>query len=188
MGNRAHTNSLRQDSTPSGHIALQQYSPETVIEFRKIEIKELDRSNQKDSKEVGRFLGTTDRVQRVAFSPDGLGILSGGFPSKFTIRTGGSVWFTGPNYVLRLWEVASGRNLFTMEGEGVGVAGFALSSDGRYAASCESLVSANPTNPILIWDLKTGLRIHELLRKMQSMKRGALLCLFLRTIVVSWPR
>jgi serine/threonine protein kinase/WD40 repeat protein len=144
---------------PSGHIALQQYSPETVIEFRKIEIKELDRSNQKDSKEVGRFLGITDRVQRVAFSPDGLGILSGGFPSKFTIRTDGSVWFSGPPYVLRLWEVASGRNLFTMEGQGVGVAGFALSSDGRYAASSEWLVSVIP---ILIWDLKTGLRIHAL--------------------------
>ncbi len=40
---------------PSGHIALQQYSPETVIEFRKIEIKELDRSNQKDF-EGGRAL------------------------------------------------------------------------------------------------------------------------------------
>jgi hypothetical protein len=31
----------------SGHIALQQYSPETAIEFRKIEIKELNRSNQR---------------------------------------------------------------------------------------------------------------------------------------------
>ena len=34
----------------SGHIALQQYSPETVIEFRKVEIKELNRSNQESSR------------------------------------------------------------------------------------------------------------------------------------------
>ena len=68
----------RERLHPSGHIALQQYSPETVIEFRKIEIKELNRSDQKDPKEIRRFLGTTDRVTRVAFSPDGLGILSGG--------------------------------------------------------------------------------------------------------------
>ena len=36
----------------SGHIALQQYSPKTVIEFRKIEIMELNLSNQKDLKEI----------------------------------------------------------------------------------------------------------------------------------------
>ena len=35
---------------PSGHIALQQFSPETVIEFRKIEIKELEAPRSERSK------------------------------------------------------------------------------------------------------------------------------------------
>ena len=36
----------------TGSIALQQYSPKTLIEFRTIDIKELNRPDQKDSKEI----------------------------------------------------------------------------------------------------------------------------------------
>jgi len=146
---------------PIGHIALQQYSPETVIEFRTIEIKELNRSNQKDSKEIGRFAGTPDRVNHVAFSPDGLGILSAEHAADVTRAGGGNFIHFDRGYRLRLWEVASGRNLFTM-GDAWVVCALALSSDGRYAASSEPLVSMHP---ILIWDLNTGKHMHSFLGK-----------------------
>jgi WD40 repeat protein len=148
---------------PAGHIALQQYSPETVIEFRKVEINELNRSNQNDSKEIGRFLGTADRVVRVDFTPDGLGILSGETAVEFMRRTGGGNFYHfGHAYPLRLWTVASGRNEFTMRGAGAFVKALALSSDGRYAASSDGPLHERP---ILIWDLKTGKRMHTFLRK-----------------------
>ena len=154
----------------SGHIALQQYSPETKIEFRKIEIKELNRSNKKDSKEIG-CVSHPVRVNRVAFLPDGLGMLSGGVFIERARRTNGpDVYFAQP-YAVRLWEVASGQSRFTMRGEGAAVAALALSSDGRYAASCPGLISKIP---VLIWDLKTGQRIHRLSEEPATNKLGCL--------------
>ena len=128
-------NAVGKNHFASGHIALQQFSPETVIEFRKIEIKELNLPTQKDPKEIGRFLGHHARVNRVGFSPDGLQILSGGHHIEHVRRTGGTHWFLGSGYTVRLWEVASGRNLFAMPGDGVTVEALTFSSDGRYAAS-----------------------------------------------------
>jgi WD40 repeat protein len=102
-------------------------------------------------------------VNRVAFSPDGLGILSGENAIEFTRRAdGGNFFHFGHGYPLRMWAVASGQNLFTMQGEGGFVGALAISSDGRYAASSERSVKGLP---ILIWDLKTGERTHRLLRK-----------------------
>ena len=56
-------------------------------------------------------------------------------------------------YEIRLWAVASGRNLFTRQGAGWIARDLAFSSDGRYAASSENSLSEQP---ILIWDLRTG--------------------------------
>jgi serine/threonine protein kinase len=155
---------------PSGHIALQQYSPGTVIEFRKIEIKELNSSDQKDSKQIRCFQGATDRVNRVAFSPDGLAVLSGEHALEFTRRTDGGVYFSGHAYALRVREAACGRVLFTIGGGGLVVQALAFSADGRYAASSDGALWEQP---ILIWDLKTGQRKHRLILKDKSMK---LLC------------
>jgi len=154
---------------PSGHIALQQYSAETVIEFRKIDIEELNRSSQKDSKEIGRVLSNTDRVARVDFSPDGLGILSGELAFEITRRTDGRNWVYFGGYALRLWAVASGRNLYTMRGEGGFVRALALSSDGRYATSSDGPLHEQP---ILIWDLETGQHIHRFTIKDKTNKMG----------------
>ena len=76
----------------SGHITLQQYTPETKIEFRKIEIKELNRSNKKDPKEMA-CVGHPVRVNRVAFLLDGPGIVSGGIHLEHVRRTNGTEWF-----------------------------------------------------------------------------------------------
>ena len=152
----------------SGHIALQQYSPETVIEFRRIEIKELNRPDQKDPKEIERFPGGTDRVARVAFTPDGSGILSGTFDWAHTrLKGGGDYFHFDHNYVLRLRAAeASGRNLFTRQGAGAIVRALGLSSDGQYAAS--STDRPLWQDPLLIWDLKAGKRVHAFVIKDKS--------------------
>ena len=121
----------------SGHIALQQYSPKTVIEFRRIEIKELSRPDQKDPREIQRFPVGANRVARTAFTPDGSRILSGAFDWAHTKIKGGADYFHfDHNYVLRLWAAeANGRNLFTGQGDGAIGGRLAFSSDVRFAAS-----------------------------------------------------
>ncbi len=147
----------------TGSIALQQYSPKTLVEFRTIDIKELNRPDQKDPREIRRFPAGTDPVTRVAFSPDGLGILSGGNSMEVMTRPGGGrfLWFNH-NYEIRMWSVANGQNLFTKQGAGWIDKALALSSDGRYAASSENSVSEQP---VLIWGLKTGKVLHKLMLK-----------------------
>ena len=52
----------RKECPSGGHIALQKDNPETVVEFRKIDIKELNRWNQKDFE--GDFTHTWRRGPR----------------------------------------------------------------------------------------------------------------------------
>ena len=98
------------------------------------------------------------RVNRVAFLPDGLGILSGGHSNEFVRRTGGINWYYSLSYTMQLRGVANGRKLFTMGGGGWCVRALAVSSDGRHAASSGGSLHEHP---ILIWDLNTGKRAHR---------------------------
>ncbi len=158
----------RKQLFSTGHIALQQYSPNTVVEFRKIDIKELSPIDHNDPKEFQRI--RMGRVTRVAFSPNGLDILSGAYPNEHSIQKGGTHWFSGGAGTLRSFELATGRTRATMGGVGWPVMALAVSSDGRYAASC---AGATSRQPILIWDLESGKRVHKLIAKDASNK---LLC------------
>ena len=142
-----------------GHIALQQYSPDTVIEFRKVEIRERSSPAPKDPREIGRFLGHRIRVNRAAFLPDGLKVVSGGRGLEVARKAGGGPTTHGVDYALRLWSVAGEQQIFSGPGEGAIVAAIAISSDGRYAASAPGYISAIP---MLVWDLKSGIRVHRL--------------------------
>jgi hypothetical protein len=95
----------------SGHITLQQNDPQTVIEFRKIEIRELNRPGQKDPREIRRFVGHGTRVNQVVFSPDEGTILSGGHSEEVLIPSDGTAarWLHGHANTVRLWETDTGR-------------------------------------------------------------------------------
>jgi RNA polymerase sigma factor (sigma-70 family) len=87
---------------------------------------------------VSRFEGHTDGVMVVAFSPDGRRVLSGG------------VCYGDGDPTVRLWDVATGKELLKLEGHAGGVYALAFLPGGQKA------VSGGADGTIRIWDLGTG--------------------------------
>ena len=87
---------------------------------------------------VRRFEGHTDGVMVVAFSPDGKRALSGG------------VCYGDRDPTLRLWDVATGKELLKLEGHTEGVYGLAFLPVGKQA------VSGSHDGTVRLWDLETG--------------------------------
>jgi serine/threonine protein kinase/WD40 repeat protein len=148
---------------PSGHIVLQQHDPQTVIEFRKVEIKALNRPSQRDGREIRRLAGHENRVSQVAFSADGQSILSGGNSHDRAVYDGDGRGYhhAGNDNSVRLWETATGRNTITMREHPWNVRAIAFSPDGRYGASSSSWYGPPAAKIVLVWDLKTGRRVHR---------------------------
>jgi WD40 repeat protein len=126
-------------SYAKGHLALQVWQPETVVRFRKIEIRELPPTPPAPVpvvREARRFEGHTGPVRSVAFSPDGRYALSG------------SGWPEG-DQTMRLWDVATGREVRRFLGHGGQVHAVAFSPDGRRA------LSGSFDGTMRLWDVAT---------------------------------
>ena len=87
---------------------------------------------------VRRFEGHTDGVMVVAFSPDGKRALSGG------------ACYGDGDPTVRLWDVATGKELLCLQGHQLGVYGVAFLPGGKKA------VSGSHDGTIRLWDLETG--------------------------------
>jgi WD40 repeat protein len=83
--------------------------------------------------QIGPLLPHSIGLGSVAFSPDGLRVLSG-----------------GTDHVVKLWDSTNGRLIRNFEGHSSSVSSVAFSPDGRRA------ISGSVDDTLKLWDLNTG--------------------------------
>ena len=123
---------------------------------------------------IRKFVGHTDLISSVAFSPDGRTALSGSFDNTlklWDVATGATIQsFAGhsdfvtsvafqsdgrtalsgrKDATVRLWEVANGKELRILKGPAGPIYRIAISSDGR------TILSGAETG-LTLWDMATG--------------------------------
>ena len=172
---KGHSNNVRSVAfSPDGRYALSCSIDKTV------KLWEVATGN-----EVRTFLGHPSYVNSVAFSPDGRYIFSGGsqgVSKLWEAATGtevrmfkyqdyskiyndinsavfsadGRYLLTGHIFFIGLWEVATGREVRTLQGPSNGVNSAIFSPDGRYA------LSTNYGCPATFWEVTTGREVRTL--------------------------
>jgi WD40 repeat protein len=90
-------------------------------------------------KEVRQFPGHTQRVEAVAFSPDGKQAVSASFDKT-----------------LKVWDVGTGKELKTLSGHRGAVYAVAFSPGGRY------VVSGSSDRTARVWDVQSGTEVRDL--------------------------
>jgi hypothetical protein len=90
-------------------------------------------AREKFQPEVVPQVGHSDHVEAVAFSPDGRYVLTG-----------------SDDNTLKLWDVATGKELRSFSGHTYYVTSVAFSPDGRFGSS------GSQDNEVKLWDLATG--------------------------------
>src|SRR3989338_4936892 len=78
-------------------------------------------------------LGHSGEVHAVAFSPDGRTLISGSY-----------------DHTLKLWDIASGREIRTLIGHAENIYAVAFSPDGR------TIISGSGDNTLKLWDVTSG--------------------------------
>lgn len=96
------------------------------------------------------FAGHTDSVSSVAFSPDGAFLASGSWDGT-----------------IKLWDMSTGREIFTFIGHKGPVNSIAFSPDGKI------LASGSRDATIKLWDVTTGQEIHTFTGHMGSVESVA---------------
>jgi serine/threonine protein kinase/WD40 repeat protein len=142
----------------SGHVVLQQLTPDRAIEFRSIAIRELD-FQKAGTREVARLTGHSRRINTVTFSPDSQRVLTGG--NGFQLHGTGPDRWESPrtgDATVRLWDASNGRELHSFPGHFPYTHVVVFSGDGKLAASTGGWHDFQHMD---VYDLTVGRRIHE---------------------------
>jgi WD40 repeat protein len=107
--------------------------------------------NAKSGREVRRFRGHQNRVECVAFLPDGRHAVS-----------------TSLDRTIRLWNLSSGQEVDQFHGNMTALNGLAVSPDG-----CRLLSSSMNGHELQLWDVETRKLVHRMDWEAALMTRGS---------------
>ena len=127
----------------SGAGAPVAFSPDGRLALSRSDDKTLKLWEVATGKELRTFSGHTSNIQPAAFSPDGRFVLSGGCEERNS-----SNWCIKGS--LKLWEVATGKELRSFGGHTEEVSSVAYSPDARFA------LSGSHDNTLKLWEVATG--------------------------------
>jgi WD40 repeat protein len=102
-------------------------------------------------KEVRWAVRSKIHNEAVALSPDGRLLATGGVVVRGEERR--AVQF---DPAIRIWELASGKEVATLEGHEESTHGLAFSPDGKLLASCSGSSQTINDQTVRVWDLTTG--------------------------------
>src|SRR5262249_39480309 len=100
--------------------------------------------------ELRKLESHKDIVWSVAVSPDGKTALSGGGDQR-----DGGTWKPGSDFDIRVWDLATGKELRRLKGHSAGVTCVTFSPDGKTA------FSASGDNTVRQWDVASGKELRK---------------------------
>jgi DNA-binding beta-propeller fold protein YncE len=131
-----------------GHLALQHWTPQTVVEFSRIEVKELSAARPDETAEAGSvqkatrcYKGHSGWVYRLVVTADG----------KYIISSGDH---------LRVWELHTGKELRKFA-PAAWAWGLSVSRDGKRLLAAHS---NNSDNSVRLYEVGTGKELHKLVK------------------------
>ena len=107
-------------------------------------------------REIRKLEGHPAAVSSVAIAPDGKTALSAGGCEKYDAI---EAWRCVKKSSLRLWDLASGREIRTFEGHSDQINSVAFSPDGKTALSASTYANPSDTHEFILWDLASGRKI-----------------------------
>jgi len=134
----------------AGTVALRSYKIRRAEVFPQTQPSQPQTTTPPDVTLVSTLAGHTDGVESVAFSPDGRSLAS----------------CSGDN-TIKLWEVATGRELRTLVGHTWPISSVAFSPDGR------TLASGTYDGTIKLWEVASGHEVRTLTGKAGYVKSVA---------------
>lgn len=103
--------------------------------------------------EIRTFTGPTGGVSSAAFSPDGTKMVTAARSVRTNTRTDDG-WVDADDTTARLWDVATGAELFTLAGHSAEVTSVAYSPDGT------RVLTGSKDGTARLWDAATGAEIY----------------------------
>jgi WD40 repeat protein len=77
-------------------------------------------------------------------------------PDSRLLASAANISANGPEFAIKLWDVKTRRELFTLQGHQDSIHGLAFSPDGKW------LASASMDTTVKVWDVQTGQLLHTL--------------------------